>query len=727
VRAEMRAPLVQRGAIFAGFAALGAWHLARLQSPALGVGDLVLPLVLAIAVAAAARRRLRVLMAAALAWLVAVAAIAGRTAPSRAHPLATFSSALDRLREGGGRFSTIVLPFDPSAEQGAHVLVVVAAAFWLVALALSWLVAARPLPAIVLGTLPVALVSTEFPLPHPGLRVALLVALVVVTLAVGRGAGPRPVIAFGAPLVLVALLGVGLPGLARASFLDWHAWGRGADAGSAATDVQYAWDQSYAGLHYSGEPVIVLRVRSPRASYWRVTVLDSFDGLRFEERAPSATVARAGARALVEPRPVGRATTVQIETAALDEPYLVAAGNPVSFQVPDGTGGGTIDANGVLRVIRPPSHGTTYTVSAVIADPSRELLRHPATSSREPGLDGLDAAPFSGEAPLPAFGDPRLAGAVAAALASRPAWRAAYAWGLRATAGAATPYDVALRLEEKLRTSHPYDGSSTLAASDPDALAHWITSRAPGYCQMFSASMTELLRLLGVRARVAEGFVTGRYDPASKSYIVDDRDAHAWVEAWLPGSGFVPFDPTPGRSLPTRASSSSGVVPAQTTRSKTTTAASDPATSSPSISGGTGSGSIPHRAANIAGGATLWRVVALAGALVLLAALVWTLVQSRTWRTRASGPRAEAGAARARLASRARARGVELAPGVTNGDLADALRAQLEIDARAWASAADRVAYAPAGEAERELPVLRAETRRLRHAIRASGRVTLPV
>ncbi|MDX6566217.1 MAG: hypothetical protein QOE10_1879, partial [Gaiellales bacterium] len=206
MRAELRAPLVQRGAIFAGFAALGAWHLARLQSPALRVGDLVLPLVLAIAVAAAARRRLHVLMAAALAWLVAVAAIAGRTAPSRAHPLATFSSALDRLREGGGRFSTIVLPFDPSAEPGAHALVVVAAAFWLVALALSWLVAARPLPAIVLGTLPVALVSTEFPLPRPGLRVALLVAFALPALASGRRVAAPAVAALALPLVLVALV-----------------------------------------------------------------------------------------------------------------------------------------------------------------------------------------------------------------------------------------------------------------------------------------------------------------------------------------------------------------------------------------------------------------------------------------------------------------------------------------------------------------------------------------
>ena len=35
-------------------------------------------------------------------------------------------------------------------------------------------------------------------------------------------------------------------------------------------------------------------------------------------------------------------------------------------------------------------------------------------------------------------------------------------------------------------------------------------------------------------ARVVEGFTTGAYDTRTTSYIVDDRDAHAWVEAWLP-------------------------------------------------------------------------------------------------------------------------------------------------------------------------------------------------
>jgi transglutaminase-like putative cysteine protease len=208
---------------------------------------------------------------------------------------------------------------------------------------------------------------------------------------------------------------------------------------------------------------------------------------------------------------------------------------------------------------------------------------------------------------------------------------------------------------------------------------------------------------------------------------VDDRDAHAWVEAWIPGAGFVPFDPTPGRSLPTQASSSSGIAPGLPSNAPTTASPSDPGTSSPLPSGGTSTGSITHRASRLAGGNALWLIVALAGGLVLLASAAWLIVRNEGWRARARGPRAEAGSSRARLAARARRRGVELPVGVSNGELAGALAARLEIDAEAWVRAADCAAYAPDEQAVDVLPTLREETRRLRKAIASRGRVTLPV
>jgi hypothetical protein len=66
-----------------------------------------------------------------------------------------------------------------------------------------------------------------------------------------------------------------------------------------------------------------------------------------------------------------------------------------------------------------------------------------------------------------------------------------------------------------------------------------------GYCQQFAGAMAMLLRMGGVPARVAAGFTTGSYNSADHDWEVTDLNAHAWVEAWFPGYGWVRFDPTP--------------------------------------------------------------------------------------------------------------------------------------------------------------------------------------
>jgi hypothetical protein len=79
----------------------------------------------------------------------------------------------------------------------------------------------------------------------------------------------------------------------------------------------------------------------------------------------------------------------------------------------------------------------------------------------------------------------------------------------------------------------------------PYPLATFLFSSRIGYCQQFAGAMALLLRMGGIPARVSTGFTTGAYDTATKGWLVSDIDAHAWVEAWFAGYGWITFDPTP--------------------------------------------------------------------------------------------------------------------------------------------------------------------------------------
>ncbi len=118
------------------------------------------------------------------------------------------------------------------------------------------------------------------------------------------------------------------------------------------------------------------------------------------------------------------------------------------------------------------------------------------------------------------------------------------------TANLDTSFEVGLALEAWFRSTdfryttdiEPGHGATDLAdwLLDPESPSH----RA-GYCENFATSMAVMARTLGVPSRVVLGFTPGDRTADENVVIVRDRNAHAWVELWMPQQGWVRFDPTP--------------------------------------------------------------------------------------------------------------------------------------------------------------------------------------
>jgi transglutaminase-like putative cysteine protease len=105
-------------------------------------------------------------------------------------------------------------------------------------------------------------------------------------------------------------------------------------------------------------------------------------------------------------------------------------------------------------------------------------------------------------------------------------------------------YDRAANIELYLKTHYGYTLDLTGRKTD-DPLAYFLFERREGHCEYFAAAMTVMLRDLGIPARYVGGFLPGEYNDLGGDYIIRASDAHAWVEAYFPGYGWITFDPTP--------------------------------------------------------------------------------------------------------------------------------------------------------------------------------------
>ena len=110
--------------------------------------------------------------------------------------------------------------------------------------------------------------------------------------------------------------------------------------------------------------------------------------------------------------------------------------------------------------------------------------------------------------------------------------------------------DFANAVIAQIQSENTYTLSPGTTPQGQDFVEHFLFESHEGYCVHFASAAAALLRAAGVPARYAEGYTVSPEDPqSSDGWInVPDSRAHAWVEIYASGVGWIPVEATPGGS-----------------------------------------------------------------------------------------------------------------------------------------------------------------------------------
>jgi hypothetical protein len=133
------------------------------------------------------------------------------------------------------------------------------------------------------------------------------------------------------------------------------------------------------------------------------------------------------------------------------------------------------------------------------------------------------------------------------------------------SASGLTPYDRAIGIQNYLR-EFPYTLDVPAPPPGRDAADFFLFDLKKGYCDYYATTMVVLARAAGLPARMVMGYASGSYDFEQARYFVTENNAHAWVEIYFTGIGWVEFEPTASQPAIVYAEASNGESPAQASR-----------------------------------------------------------------------------------------------------------------------------------------------------------------
>jgi transglutaminase-like putative cysteine protease len=314
------------------------------------------------------------------------------------------------------------------------------------------------------------------------------------------------------------------------------------DSGFSSLDTE----QTYGPLAGTRKGRTMLDVTAGAPALWRAQVLERFNGRQW----------RLGATTSALPEPAAQETTTTVRVRALKDDLIVAPGRIEAVSTAQGRAHSWLGGSWVISPT--PSTGQTYKVRSAVVH---------ATEGQ------LADIPFPTDTSVLAFtntgyGETR----------SDAKWTAVEALARRLTAGAATPLEAVKRVQAYLLNSGTFTYTTDVGAASSDPILDFLLKTHRGYCQHFAGAAALLLRMAGVPTRVVVGFATGQSD-GKGTYAVRDEDAHAWIEVYFEGVGWVAFNPTPGGAAAT-------VAAAATALPAATAAAASGDTSPAAIAGG---------------------------------------------------------------------------------------------------------------------------------------------
>ncbi|HYO97803.1 MAG TPA: transglutaminaseTgpA domain-containing protein [Polyangiaceae bacterium] len=249
---------------------------------------------------------------------------------------------------------------------------------------------------------------------------------------------------------------------------------------------------------------IVLRVRGPRVDYLRGVSLDTYAGGRWDRSPDTERVTRAAYGGTLVSAQAVSIEAVSSRTHRFFLPLAARSLVTLPTQVSVDTFGSvrreTKEGLTAARFVRGARNG------APIAPPRPSDLHLPR-SLRRP-LQGL-----------------------------------ARAW----TAGATSSGEKLDAIERKLLSDYRYTRSFDRAQGADPALDFLLRDKR-GHCEYFATAFALVARAADIPTRIVMGYRVGERSPFGY-YLVRDRNAHSWVEAWVPDQGWTTRDATPTEAL----------------------------------------------------------------------------------------------------------------------------------------------------------------------------------